>query len=644
MRRLMLLSIPLLLFGLMALAPSMAQTTSAGGMRTGTYAESPMTAALVEAGELPPVDERLPDEPIVVEPVDEIGTYGGTWMDAFPNTEWGITEAHGRTLETVILLGDDLATLIPNYIKSWEWNADATELTFNLHPGLKWSDGAPSTADDWMFWYHDYMLNTTLRPVPDDVFRVGDEYADLEKIDDYTIRWVFPEAYGYFVERLGTWPKRNLLLFFPKHYLQQFHPDYTPMADIEKVMSAEKFDTWADLFLAKNDALHNPQRPTMYAWKSMTEPSSQLWVFERNPYYFKVDTEGNQLPYIDAIHRVPVGDVEGVLLKILAGEVDLFRVPPLGGLRQLPVLHQNKEQGDYELHPYFLPPVNMGTIYFNMSHKDPVIRGLFRDQRFRSAMSVALNREEINQLVYKGLTYPSQPAPGPGAPYHGDDPIFKTDTEYDPDRANALLDELGLTDRDSDGFRMRPDGEKLLLVYHPRNGWPLEGIDMAELYKKYWADVGINIQVKPLTTAIMNPIRAAADYDMHGKAFIVGGKIQPPLNGYVFPTDQYWRCGEQWGMWISTGGEQGEEPPDWVKRMDEIRSQVIRETDKAKRDALFNEAIRLDVENCGIGVVQTGGAGHLENQYIARNRFGNLPAMVDGHFYSAPRWQFYFKQ
>ena len=228
---------------------------------------------------------------------------------------------------------------------------------------------------------------------------------------------------------------------------------------------------------------------------------------------------------------------------------------------------QNREKGNYRVLTSESPWENRGTIQLNMHHKDPVLRELFLDKRFRIAISVAVNREEINQIVYQGQGVPSQVAPAPGPPFYGDGPDFKVYTEYDPEMANELLDEIGLTERDSEDYRLRPDGEEWLLIVNPSSNYPSGNVDITEMYKQYWEDIGIKTVVKPLELGIFRERASANEYDMFvawglsvGNIFTAPDGMQVPLGGGWYFT------GPLWDIWMSTDGELGIEPPEEIKR------------------------------------------------------------------------------
>ena len=611
------------------------------------YKQAPMLKIQVDEGKLPPVAERLPEEPVVVEPVEEIGQYGGTFrgMSAGPdNMALNLLIGEG-----LVQLALDYVEVIPNIIKGWEWNEDSTEVTLLLRKGMKWSDGYAFTADDLLFWYENIHLNDELSPVKTGWFKSGGEFGVLRKIDEYTMKWKFAAPYGSFIGSIASFPGREYHydVIAPKHYLEQFHPDYTSMEEIEKIMKEEDFDTWMNLFSSKNSPFDNPERPTVFAWKVLNDMSSPMQLLERNPYYWKVDTEGNQLPYMDRIERILLPDIEARLLKTISGELDLTRLSDAGGGVNYPIVMQNREKGDYRVLTFEAPWENRGVIQLNMHHKDPVLRELFLDKKFRTAVSVALNREEISQIVFQGFGTPSQVAPSSGYPYYGEGPVFKVHTQYDPELANELLDEIGLTERDSEGYRLRPDGKEMLLILNPSSDYPDGVVDMTEMYKKYLNDVGIKTVVKPLGLNLFRERASANEYDVLiawglgvGKIFSAPDGMQVPLGGGWYFT------GPLWDIWMASDGEAGIEPPEEIKRTFDLYQEFIAAADVEKRNALALEitAIRGPDNLFQIGGLQVGGVNSPAHAVVVSNRLGNVPDVLDAHLYSSQRSSWFIKK
>jgi len=298
------------------------------GEKIEKFSESPMLRTKVAAGELPSVEKRLPEEPIVIKPAEEIGQYGGTWRMVSvgrSNLEWHVGQFIGY--EQLVRGAPDYSSVIPNIAKSWDVSDNGRVFTFYLRKGMKWSDGMPFTADDIMFWYEDVILNKELTPAFPDWLKVTGEPGKVEKIDDYTVRFVFAKPYGIFLDELARGIRET---FQPKHYMKKFHPRYTSVEKLEKMTKEAGFDNWFELFGDKNDFWGNPERPTLYAWRILIPFGVGTRVeLERNPYYWKIDTDGNQLPYIDKVAVSIVTQPEIAELKGVSGEIDLQATPVL---------------------------------------------------------------------------------------------------------------------------------------------------------------------------------------------------------------------------------------------------------------------------------------------------------------------------
>ncbi len=380
------------------------------GAAAAQYNEAPMLAQQVQAGLLPPVDERLPENPAIVEPVEQIGKYGGTLRTT-------TIAANSILGPHVILMGEgllrtdtDYQTIVPNLAERWEFSDDYRVLTLYLRKGVRWSDGAPFTADDIMFWWEDVQLNEDLFPSGPSRrnWYAGGERMNLVKVDDYTIRMEFAVPNPLILRRLAHGPGMEMV-DYPKHYLKQFHPKYTPMEEIQKMLDAEGFDFWYQLFEDRAERSFsmsmNPDLPSIDVYYLKTKEPERL-VFERNPYYWKTDPEGNQLPYIDQILVRKAADITTANVWIVTGQDDFNGFHT--SLQQLPTYRQYEQQSDYRI---LLYRGTFGTevlIQFNQTIEDPVLREIFQDVRFRRAMSHAINREEINEVLDFGLGEPRQ--------------------------------------------------------------------------------------------------------------------------------------------------------------------------------------------------------------------------------------------
>ncbi len=381
--------------------------------RTGKYGEAPMLAKRVKEGKLPPVDQRLPQEPLVIQPVEKIGKYGGIWHRAW----MGRSDSPGPSrinTERLIRFSRDMTKVVPNLATSWEISNDGKTATFYIRKGMKWSDGEPITADDLVFWYEDMAMNKELSPSPPALLALKDSLGKFEKVDDYTVNLRYDYPHGLLINTLAGPRGHNIV--HPKHYLSQFHINYVDKAKLEQMAKEAEFEHWFQLFYDKNDEWLNTERPSLSPWRVTVAATENPFVMERNPYFWKVDPEGNQLPYIDKIYHALVQSPEIINFKAVAGELDMQFRHIL--YTNFTLLMENSEQGQYRVLKYLDDFETNMAICFNLNHQDPVMRKIIEDKRFRFAMSLAINRDEINDLAYLGLCgEPRQVVPVKDSPW-----------------------------------------------------------------------------------------------------------------------------------------------------------------------------------------------------------------------------------
>jgi len=291
--------------------------------------EAPALARGVKAGDLPPLAERLPKTPMVVEPTQAEGLYGGEWNTAL-SVEQGAADGYNGAGYVMTYIGYEPLVrwdvkwkdVIPNIAESFEIDGDGREYVFELREGIKWSDGEPFTADDILFAYNDVMNNAELSPEgPPGMYVSGDKPGELEQVDDYTVRFVFAEPNGLFLQNLAT-PTGLSLVIRPQHYLKQFHANHNP--DVDRLVAEKGFSKWLELFMAMADCWENPELPTLHGW-IVTIPAGDntRMVTERNPYYWKTDPSGAQLPYIDKVNFTRYNSVDALLLAVLNSEIEM---------------------------------------------------------------------------------------------------------------------------------------------------------------------------------------------------------------------------------------------------------------------------------------------------------------------------------
>ncbi|MBP8638688.1 MAG: ABC transporter substrate-binding protein [Dictyoglomi bacterium] len=581
------------------------------GKKITKFAESPQLAELVRQGKLPPLEQRIPKNPLVVTPYEEIGQYGGTWR----RTWSGLSDSAGPyklCSEHLVMFNKNGTKILPNVAESWKVSRDAKTYTFKLREGIRWSDGTPLTTEDVVFWYEDIILNKDLTPTIPNWLTSGGKPLKLEKIDTYTFKVEFEEPNALFLISIGKMGGGHTF-FAPKHYLKQFHPKYTPKEKLDELVKKAGLQNWYQLFGNMNDFLQNPDLPVIYPWKATNLPTATLQIMERNPYYWKIDPEGNQLPYIDRITHTLLGSAgETAVLKAISGEVDMQERGLV--IDNYTLLMENRTKGNYRVLRWPQGTGASPAILLNQNVKDPVLRKIFEDRRFRIALSLAINREEINQLFYLGLGEPRQASIISGAPFY--DPEWeKAYAEYDPKKANEYLDKMGLTKRDKDGFRLRPDGKTLILTIEYSGDRPY-----MEVIKKYWEAIGVKVFLKPLERSLYVTRAQAGEIEVGVWGFDRNVAILSDP-GHLLGTVVEAPWAPLYATWYNTGGRGGEEPKGDIKRIYELWDKVKSTIDEKQRDRYFKEIINLHKKNIWmIGIV-----GEVPQLIVAKNNFRNIP-------------------
>jgi len=578
------------------------------------FFEAPMLAELVKAGKLPPVEDRLPVDPMVIAPVDTIGTYGGTWrMVASGTSDFSGHSSRVNPVEGFITWGMDGASIVPNLASKWEIGDNGASFTFYLRKGVKWSDGKPFTAADVLFLHEDVYKNTELTPNYPGGFKMAGEPAVVEKLDDYTFSIKFAAPYGLFPLNMAAdfsgWSE------VPAHYMKQFHASYTAKANLDKMVADNKLETWMQLYSAKGNWMNNPEKPLLRPWLMVQPPPETTLILERNPYYWKVDPDGNQLPYIDRQRHTLVESVDVINLRAVAGEIDnqMRNI----ALASYPLYKENAAKGGYDV--YLWKMAETGACFFPNQTllKDDVLRGIMQDIRFRKALQYAIDTDEVNELHYVGQA--SDMTSCVPDELKGEK-IFEEYT-YDVAKANALLDEMGLDKKGPNGWRLRPDGQELSLTVETAASWTTV-VPVAELVAGYWQKIGINAVLKSLMYEGWWDRVGTSEYQVI--AYLLENfdpliNLTYPRNYFVTSYDCYW--GTLWGAWYNAGGKAGEEPPDWVKELQTAYDGVKGETDPAKQIAVMNDAFKVWLESHNI--VHT--VGRYPQPVIVKTSFKNFP-------------------
>lgn len=614
-------------------APQAAAPTEAASALS-KFKEAPQLADLVKAGKLPPVEKRLPDpaDVMVVKPLNQVGQYGGTWNRAFT----GPADFHAFdriTYEGILRWPADLKDPIqPNLAKKWEWSPDNTTLTLYLRKGTKWSDGQPFTVDDILFWWNDIELDKNLTPAPHAEYVVNGKPMQVEKVDDYTVKLNYGGPNGLALRMLafhgGQWPTafEKFGFYAPQHYLKQFHPKYNSKSDYKT-------------FAAKADDL-NPDRPSLWAWRiTQWSPSENKLIAERNPYFWKVDTEGNQYPYIDQIYMHLVANSEVINLMAANGQLDFqFRGIDLA---KYTLLSDKAQAGNYHLLKW--PAADGSEIAFfpNQTIDNPDLQAVFRDKRFRQALSLGINRDQINQVSYLGLATPRAATVLPQSPYFSEG-IDKASVGYDPKKAAQLLDDMGLK-KGSDGTRTFKNGKPVQFLVETATtaGAGLDGI---QLVVKDWQALGLKVDLKTMDRSLFWP--RAIGNQIQVAVWGIDRGLEPMVDPiYQIPFDNRSWFAPQWGVYYNTSGKQGVKPEGSAAEVQKLYDQFKATVDGAKQVDIAKQICKTAADD----VFAVGTVGMVPSIVVVKNNFMNVPesAVTDWIIFSPDNlnpFQFYFKK
>ena len=588
------------------------------------FKDNPLFAEDVTAGKLPPVAERLPAQPLVELPYVECGNYGGQLEAVSRSSESGTADILSWRQVSLVGMSDDLQTITPSAARSWTWSEDYKSITFELRKGHKWSDGQPFGADDVVFFFEDIINNKDLNPETTKEWGVN---AHATKVDDQHVTLTFDEPNPGLLTYMAT-SGSYFAPFAPMHHFKKMHGKYNPNADAEA--KAAGFENWVKWFDTVYDKWMDAQAltaaalevPTLESHVIELTPDTQQRVFKANPYYFKVDSSGQQLPYLDRVHeRFLNADLQ--TLAILNGEVD-FKAQGVE-LESYPTLKEGEQKGGYEV---LLPAGNVGPVLaFNITHRDPKLSAIYGDLRFRQAISHAINREEINQVLYFGLGKPSQALPTKLSFASEADANYMID--FNLDKANALLDEMGLK-KGADGFRTQADGSPFTILWEYSSQFARA--EFVKLMSDYFKSVGLKVNQKELTSEATreNAKAAASDINMewdipYEPTLVADINLYVPYYSDISPL-----FGIKWKQWYNSNGADGEAPPDWAKQMFDIaREWKTVVPGSAKYTELGKQLIKLNLENMTI----IGTVGELPKPVIVATKLKNVKKdMPIAHF------------
>jgi peptide/nickel transport system substrate-binding protein len=580
------------------------------------YSQAPMLEKLVGTGDLPPAAERLSEEPLVIEPIEEIGEYGGTMHVATIRHQIYRPDEVPACRQQLLRMGPGMATATANAVRAYDVSEDARTFTMYLRKGMKWSDGQPVVSDDAVFWYEAIFLNDELTPVKPSALAPGGKPLKVEKIDDYSFAYKFEISHptfelGSLAHVTGGFGNRSHCS--PTHYVKEFHIDYNKGAS--DIAQQKGYDNWYQCFDTMVSMDENVDVPVYRAF-ACTQETAEAVFLERNPYFWMVDSEGNQLPYIDEIVMDRVADAEMYNARAVAGEYDFVSHNTL--IENYAAYESAAEDGDFRVLLWSSGKGSEVVYSFNMTFdKDPVLRDIFSDVRFRRAMSLAMNRDEINDAIFFGHAEPRQATVLPTSKY------FKQEyadayADFDPDQANELLDEMDLKWDESQEVRMRPDGQPLEIRFDMyQSETPKTAI--TELVVDYWQAIGVKVDFKSIARNLLSPKVSANEEPMglwHGdNASDVLFPITPKFYVPTAADSSVWA--RPWAQWYNTGGESGQEPPEEIKELFDWWDNLKRTLDVEWGHKMLDlQAKKL----WGVGTV-----GLAPHPVIVRNNLRNVP-------------------
>jgi peptide/nickel transport system substrate-binding protein len=598
--------------------------------QTMTYKEAP---SLAGKG-LPPVTQRLPQTPRVIQPMERVGTYGGTWHRGYTGLSDRVGPGKLREEFGIEWDAPDINTLriVPNLYERWEQNSDATEYTFHLRRGMKWSDGKEVTTEDVRFYWEDMAGVPDIIPAPSNTgmrVRVGGEFVmgRFSALDNYsfTISYAVPNPLvPIFMAKTGATSGtfHNTTWLAPAHYLKQFHPKYADVNALNALAASKNLPGWQALWGTGGNLegpvafwFINPDLPVVGPWRT-TQPAPQdPHVMERNPYYWQVDTVGNQLPYIDKVEHALYSNSEVFNLWIAQGKIDMQMRGVSAG--SYTFYKENEARGGFRVLNW--RAASTAAYFPNQNTPNPVLAAVWQMPQVREALNVAINRAQILEIVYNGLGKVRQASPVAGSPEWDPEHEVKW-IQYDPAHAAALLDSVGIT-LGPDGVRRLPNGQPFEFVVEHTTEPGNAANDQHEFVRRDWEAIGVKATMRYVERSLYEQHVHDGDVEMGYWGFDRLSVIKADPGRWTGTIDDGpWA--PTWGHWYAGSPWKKEEPPadHPIRRMWALWDATQLEPDEARRNALFQQL--LDMHKAAPNVI--GVVGELVAPMIASNKLRNV--------------------
>jgi peptide/nickel transport system substrate-binding protein len=581
--------------------------------------EVPFLIDRVREGTLPPVAQRLPTEPRVIDLAAmgrQPGAYGGRLrmlMGDQRDIRFATVYGYAR------LIGyDQEARLVPDILANVEVENGRT-FTLRLRRGHRWSDGQPFTSEDFRYWWEDVANNKRLSRsgLPMSMLTEG-KPPRFEVMDEHTVRYSWPHPNPRFLPALaGAQP---LIIAMPAHYMKRFHEKYASKKELAELVRQTRVRDWGALHerKARSYRPENPELPTLDPWVNRVAPPAERFVFERNPYFHRVDLRGRQLPYIDRL-EISTGTSSLIAAKVASGEADLQA--RYLRFENYTFLKNHEKQQNYRVLLWDQGSGSQIALKPNLNVNDPILRDLFRDVRFRRALSIGFNRRDINKVIFFGLGREAGNSVLPGSMFYNEADA-KAWTQFDPKHANALLDEMGLTRRDASGTRLLADGRTLVLTVET-SGESTEEVDVLQLIAEDWAKIGIHAVVRSTQRDVFRR-RAIAGQNQISvwQGMDNGTPVADTEPEALAPTNSSQFEWPLWGQYEATSGKQGEQAslPEVRELIRLNRAWAGSATDEERR-AAWRDMLRINAEQ----VYTIGIINQTKLPVVVSSRLRNVP-------------------